>query len=60
MPEIRNGLLLLHGGSVDRRELPVKTGNVDVAVTALTDLGVAIQPEWHLDGCGGTKGRPIK
>jgi predicted AlkP superfamily pyrophosphatase or phosphodiesterase len=50
VPEIRNGLLLLDGPAVDRAAMPVKTGNVDVAVTALTHLGIPIQPEWKLDG----------
>ncbi len=50
VPDIRNGLLILHGPSVDRSRLPAKTSNADVTVTALTHLGVRIQPEWQLDG----------
>jgi predicted AlkP superfamily pyrophosphatase or phosphodiesterase len=49
-PEIRTGFLLLHGPSVVKGTIEGKTGNADVAVTALTHLGVAIKPEWKLDG----------
>ncbi len=50
IPEVRTGFLILHGPSVRREALPARTGNVDVAVTALTHLGVRIDPEWKLDG----------
>jgi predicted AlkP superfamily pyrophosphatase or phosphodiesterase len=50
VPEIRNGFLILSGPSVKPGQIPGRIFNVDVAVTALTHLGVAIQPEWKLDG----------
>ncbi len=59
IPEIRTGFLLLHGPAASRDTLPARTGNVDVAVTALTHLGVRIRPEWNLDGrCVGLKLAP--
>src|SRR5262249_37199659 len=50
VPEIRNGFLILNGPSVQPGKLKNRTANVDVAVTALTHLGVPIQAEWKLDG----------
>jgi predicted AlkP superfamily pyrophosphatase or phosphodiesterase len=49
-PEIRTGFLILHGPSVLKGKIAGKTFNVDVAVTALTHLGVPIQAQWKLDG----------
>jgi predicted AlkP superfamily pyrophosphatase or phosphodiesterase len=49
-PEVRNGFLILHGPSVRPGVIKEKTTNADVAVTALTHLGVAVQAEWKLDG----------
>lgn len=50
-PEVRNVFLILHGATIapgtvlgERAYLP------DVAVTALTHLGVPIDPAWKLDG----------
>lgn len=50
VPEIRNGLLILHGRSVQPGKLEGRIENVDVAFTCLTHLGVTIAPEWKLDG----------
>jgi predicted AlkP superfamily pyrophosphatase or phosphodiesterase len=41
---------LASGPSVARTPLAARPGLVDVAATALTHLGVAIDPAWHLDG----------
>ncbi len=48
--EVRHTFLILHGPSVKPGKINEKTENVDVAVTALTHLGVVILPEWKLDG----------
>jgi hypothetical protein len=37
-------------GKIDKGPIKGKMYNVDVAVTALTHLGVPIQAEWKLDG----------
>lgn len=50
VPEIRNGFMILNGPAVRPGKIDERTFNVDVAVTALTHLGVAIQPDWKLDG----------
>jgi predicted AlkP superfamily pyrophosphatase or phosphodiesterase len=50
VPESRTGFLILHGPSVEKGTIEGKTYNVDVAATVLTHLGVAIKPEWKLDG----------
>lgn len=49
-PEVRTGFLILHGPSVVPGVIKEKTTNADVAVTALTHLGVKINPDWKLDG----------
>lgn len=49
-PEIRNGFLILHGPSVKRGIIDERIFNVDIPVTALTHLGIAVRPEWGLDG----------
>jgi predicted AlkP superfamily pyrophosphatase or phosphodiesterase len=49
-PEIRTGFLLLHGPSVKRGTIDERIFNVDIPVTALTHMGVAVRPEWGLDG----------
>lgn len=48
--EIRRGFLILHGPSVKVGKIDAKTSNADVAVTALTHLGVKIDAAWKLDG----------
>ncbi len=49
-PQIRTGFLILHGPAVAKGAIKEKTFNVDVAVTSLTHLGIAIKKEWGLDG----------
>jgi len=49
-PEVRTGFLILHGPSVVPGAIKEKTTNADVAVTALTHLGVPVKAEWKLDG----------
>ncbi len=49
-PEIRTGFLILHGPSVVNGAIKERTGNVDVAATALAHLGVPVKKEWGLDG----------
>lgn len=49
LPE-RRVFFLASGPSTDPGALPVHPQLVDVAVTALTHLGVAIDPAWRLDG----------
>ncbi len=49
-PEVRTGFLILHGPTLRKGAIDGKIYNVDVAVTALTHLGVPIKPEWKLDG----------
>lgn len=49
-PEERTVFYLASGPSVTKGALPRDVNIVDVAVTALTHLGIAIDPAWHLDG----------
>jgi predicted AlkP superfamily pyrophosphatase or phosphodiesterase len=49
-PEIFNSFLILHGQSVQPGKIAAQTYLVDVPVTALTHLGVMIDPAWKLDG----------
>ena len=54
--DVRWTFLILNGPSVVKGKMRAKTANVDIAVTALTHLGVEIRPEWKLDGrCVGLK-----
>jgi hypothetical protein len=54
--EVRRTFLIVSGPSSSQAAMPKKTANVDVAATALTHLGIAIRPEWRLDGqCVGLK-----
>lgn len=48
--EVRRTFLIVSGPSSSKENMPAKTGNVDVAVTAMTHLGILIRPEWNLDG----------
>ncbi|HVU86520.1 MAG TPA: alkaline phosphatase family protein [Pirellulales bacterium] len=50
VPEIRNSFVIVSGPDAKRGPLDETTYLVDVPVTALTFLGVAIDPAWHLDG----------
>jgi predicted AlkP superfamily pyrophosphatase or phosphodiesterase len=50
VPEIRQVFLILNGRSVKRGSFEEPAFLVDVAATALTHLGVAIDPAWRLDG----------
>lgn len=50
VPEIRYGFLILHGPAVQPGKIEQRTTNADVAATVLTHLGVALDPEWKLDG----------
>ncbi|NIN71720.1 MAG: hypothetical protein GTO46_07265 [Gemmatimonadetes bacterium] len=49
-PEERTVFYLASGPSVTTGTLPSEVNIVDVAVTALAHLGIAIDPAWHLDG----------
>lgn len=49
-PEERTVFYLASGPSVTKGTLPRDVNIVDVAVTALAHLGIAIDPAWHLDG----------
>jgi predicted AlkP superfamily pyrophosphatase or phosphodiesterase len=49
-PEIRMVFLIISGPSAKREPVRENTYLVDVAATALSHLGVALQPEWKLDG----------
>lgn len=48
--EIRRGFLIVHGPSAKAGKIEEKTTNADVAVTALTHLGIKIEEAWKLDG----------
>ena len=47
---VRGFVLLASGPSAARGEITPAPSIVDVAVTALTHLGVEGDPEWQLDG----------
>ncbi|HEY1065364.1 MAG TPA: sulfatase-like hydrolase/transferase, partial [Pirellulales bacterium] len=49
-PEIRNVFLIVSGDAAQSGVVEAETYQVDVVPTALTHLGVAIKPEWKLDG----------
>ncbi|UCC83807.1 MAG: alkaline phosphatase family protein [Gemmatimonadota bacterium] len=49
-PEERTVFFLASGPSVRHGTLPPDVNIVDVAVTALAHLGIAIDPAWHLEG----------
>jgi len=49
-PEILNSFLILHGPAIKPGKLDQQTYLVDVPVTALTHLGVTLEPAWKLDG----------
>ena len=49
-PEVRNVFLIVSGPSVVKQPVEQPTFLVDVPATALTHLGVAIDPKWKLDG----------
>jgi hypothetical protein len=49
-PEERTVFFLASGPSVTKGTPPRDVNIVDVAVTALAHLGIAIDPAWHLDG----------
>lgn len=56
--EVRRTFLILSGPSVVPGEIMHETANVDVAVTALTHLGLEVKQEWKLDGrCVGLRGK---
>lgn len=58
--EVRRTFLIVSGPSSSQAAMPKKTANVDVAATALTHLGIAIRPEWRLDGeCVGLKQKEL-
>jgi len=50
VPEILETFLIVSGPSVDRSAIAGPTYMVDLPVTALVHLGVAIDPRWQLDG----------
>ncbi|HEY4311362.1 MAG TPA: alkaline phosphatase family protein [Pirellulales bacterium] len=50
VPEIRNSFVIVSGPDAKRGPLNQDTYLVDVPVTALTHLGVTIDPAWQLDG----------
>ena len=49
-PEILNSFLIVSGSSAQRGEFKEQTYIVDAPVTALAHLGIAINPDWKLDG----------
>ena len=49
-PQERTVFLIVHGPTVVKEEMPKSAAVVDVAVTALAHLGVAVKDEWDLDG----------
>lgn len=49
-PQITNGFLIVRGAKVKPGKLTEPTEIVDVVATALTHLGIAIDPKWELDG----------
>jgi predicted AlkP superfamily pyrophosphatase or phosphodiesterase len=48
--EIRQVVVIVSGGLVAKGKIEGPVGLVDVAATALTHLGVNLDPAWHLDG----------
>ncbi|WP_417849909.1 alkaline phosphatase family protein [Thalassoglobus sp.] len=49
-PEIRNTFLIVSGANSMTGQIEEQTYLVDLPVTALTHLGVKIDPKWKLDG----------
>jgi predicted AlkP superfamily pyrophosphatase or phosphodiesterase len=50
IPEIHNTLMIVSGNSAIQGKFPSQTYIVDAPVTALTHLGVELDPKWKLDG----------
>lgn len=50
IPEIRRTFMIVSGPSTMREKLEAQTYQVDHVATALTHLGIALKPEWKLDG----------
>ena len=50
VPEIMNSFMIVHGAVAAHGEIAGETFLVDVPFTALTHLGVRIDPAWQLDG----------
>lgn len=50
VPEIRRTFMIVSGPSTVRGKLEAQTYQVDHVATALTHLGIALKPEWKLDG----------
>ncbi len=49
-PEIRDVFLIISGPSAKQQRLEEPTYQVDVVATALTHLGIPLDPAWKLDG----------
>ncbi len=49
-PDIRRTFLIVSGPSTVQGKVEEQTYQVDVVATALTHLGIALKPEWKLDG----------
>ncbi|MDP1796485.1 MAG: alkaline phosphatase family protein [Planctomycetaceae bacterium] len=50
IPEIRRTFMILNGPSVMPGKIEEQTYQVDIVASALTHLGIALKPEWKLDG----------
>ena len=50
VPEIRTGFLIVHGEGAQKGKIADKVSNADIVPTALTHLGIAIDPNWRLEG----------
>ena len=50
VPEIRTTFLIVSGSDAQLGKIDEQTYVVDLSVTALTHLGVKIDPDWKLDG----------
>lgn len=50
VPEIRTTFLIVSGNAAQKTPITQQTYVVDVAATGLAHLGIAIRPEWKLDG----------
>lgn len=49
-PDIHRTFMIISGPSAVRGKVEEQTYQVDVVATALTHLGIALNPEWKLDG----------
>ncbi len=49
-PQMRTGMMILHGPSAKKGVFEERAFNVDIAATVLTHLGVPLRSEWKLDG----------